>query len=133
MFRCCGGFNEAAGADPADATVSKGVSAETTSTSMRPRGQTPRMPSRWRAPYSPSYPHFNEAAGADPADAVPHAPSMTPVAMDFNEAAGADPADADDRLVMVSHRADTSMRPRGQTPRMRSCGSRGRPNAWSLQ
>ena len=60
-------FNEAAGADPADA--SRGLS----------------FRARWSC--------FNEAAGADPADAsVPN--TNRPPPGSFNEAAGADPADA---------------------------------------
>ena len=42
----CGvnGFNEAAGADPADARVQAMVRVRARAASMRPRGQTPRMP-----------------------------------------------------------------------------------------
>ena len=36
-------FNEAAGADPADAGTGNSVSGESLRASMRPRGQTPRM------------------------------------------------------------------------------------------
>ena len=60
-------FNEAAGADPADAHVdllqTGGLVA-----SMRPRGQTPRM-RNGSSGSSGSPSCFNEAAGADPADA----------------------------------------------------------------
>ena len=38
-------FNEAAGADPADAASASTVSVGETVSSMRPRGQTPRMQS----------------------------------------------------------------------------------------
>ena len=37
-------FNEAAGADPADATDAPGSRTIASTASMRPRGQTPRMP-----------------------------------------------------------------------------------------
>ena len=93
-------FNEAAGADPADARISKMSSASQTCP--------------WRS--------FNEAAGADPADA------HTLLTLDqdksrefagFNEAAGADPADADTEAATDTDLlAFASMRPRGQTPRM---------------
>ena len=61
-------FNEAAGADPADAR-------------RRCRGSAPQRR------------RFNEAAGADPADARSRFPE-TGGDVCFNEAAGADPADA---------------------------------------
>ena len=38
----------------------------------------------------------------------------------FNEAAGADPADALDVLALLADLRLASMRPRGQTPRMRA-------------
>ena len=41
--RSIAGFNEAAGADPADANVNRCVHVLALSASMRPRGQTPRM------------------------------------------------------------------------------------------
>ena len=61
-------FNEAAGADPADAAR---------------MGRT-----------LGGNPGFNEAAGADPADACPRARDPSSPKPRFNEAAGADPADA---------------------------------------
>ena len=120
------GFNEAAGADPADATHPAPTSPIPPVASMRPRGQTPRMrrSTTWR-PRSAC--RFNEAAGADPADAAREcrraaAPAAPP---GFNEAAGADPADARRGGLRGHHRrtAGASMRPRGQTPRMPSSRS----------
>ena len=65
---CVMGFNEAAGADPADALARKGRHAFLLRASMRPRGQTPRMlPAAVRVALLNR--GFNEAAGADPADA----------------------------------------------------------------
>ena len=61
-------FNEAAGADPADAR-------------------------RTWIDSSLVLTRFNEAAGADPADATSAEPSGVGISR-FNEAAGADPADA---------------------------------------
>ena len=115
--------------------------------SMRPRGQTPRMPPRDRAGAGRTR-GFNEAAGADPADAPAPTTCRVPGVCDFNEAAGADPADAAepgakprtargyfneaagadpaDALKQVSHAEAcslTSMRPRGQTPRMHGIGN----------
>ena len=66
------GFNEAAGADPADAR---------TPASLRPGRR--------------NQPRFNEAAGADPADAPAGVAALrVSRTRSFNEAAGADPADA---------------------------------------
>ena len=60
---------------------------------MRPRGQTPRMPSaEEKVRFYPV--GFNEAAGADPADAPAGRSESREAARCFNEAAGADPADA---------------------------------------
>ena len=91
-------FNEAAGADPADAPSRSSIRSGTR--------------------YS-----FNEAAGADPradpADAREEGPRPRRPASRFNEAAGADPADAPNRLPRLRGRRRASMRPRGQTPRMR--------------
>ena len=62
------GFNEAAGADPADARQEVVEGGPGEAASMRPRGQTPRMLTH---PGTGMRAHtcFNEAAGADPADA----------------------------------------------------------------
>ena len=63
------GFNEAAGADPADAHRRQQRRDGPPHASMRPRGQTPRMRARgWLTGCRRS--GFNEAAGADPADAA---------------------------------------------------------------
>ena len=62
------GFNEAAGADPADAAVRNHAPAPPRPASMRPRGQTPRM-HQIRMKSASVGGCFNEAAGADPADA----------------------------------------------------------------
>ena len=86
-------FNEAAGADPADAR-----GAATSSSTTRRR--------------------FNEAAGADPADARAEFVKDQLCYTCFNEAAGADPADANPRNVVPVRDPLASMRPRGQTPRM---------------
>ena len=137
-------FNEAAGADPADACRCPADRLEAApAPSMRPRGQTPRMPQkaaagkgaarqspsmrpRGQTPrmrrqhvlvgLNPGRPAFNEAAGADPADAHRSVRERR-ITLPFNEAAGADPADAR----CGSRRCRPmlpSMRPRGQTPRM---------------
>ena len=81
------GFNEAAGADPADAVAkfawplqSARGQTRMLQASMRPRGQTPRMRTAQVAVGLPWLCEatrggddfaFNEAAGADPADASP--------------------------------------------------------------
>ena len=126
-------FNEAAGADPADAPAR--AKRETTIAvvlvaSMRPRGQTPRMrpggPRRRSCRAS-----FNEAAGADPADAPCSRSRAAPCGCCFNEAAGADPADAPGTLPTDISGQPASMRPRGQTPRMRVAPSIGDPLAHS--
>ena len=96
-------FNEAAGADPADAALIARRRSRPCSASMRPRGQTPRM--RGIGPRSAARSHlrFNEAAGADPADA-PAPPSRSPSgSASFNEAAGADPADAGDEVALAKN------------------------------
>ncbi len=137
------GFNEAAGAYPADAwRHDRSGCPERRRASMRPRGRTPRMREylesslrgvrasmrpRGRTPRmrawgggSPSRPWcFNEAAGAYPADASESPSPTKPWSPGFNEAAGAYPADAP--IVRGVHREalPASMRPRGRTPRMR--------------
>ena len=112
-------FNEAAGADPADALQSKAGWPRRCPASMRPRGQTPRMRPGSRSSSPTAAPCFNEAAGADPADAPPAVRQGGPDRRCFNEAAGADPADAAPRGGPRPVRGPASMRPRGQTPRMR--------------
>ena len=114
-------------------------SCSTRRASMRPRGQTPRMP---RSTVERPKSRFNEAAGADPADARRQPGYAQLVEARFNEAAGADPADARVRVTVKSpsmtgadpadaHVRDrsqaASMRPRGQTPRMLTCGRLPRP------
>ena len=64
-----GRFNEAAGADPADAAEQGLDLWPKQLASMRPRGQTPRMPCPLVERDRPAADGFNEAAGADPADA----------------------------------------------------------------
>ena len=139
-----GCFNEAAGADPADALEPGAlVLADLLLASMRPRGQTPRMlpqleralggavpasmrprgqTPRMRPPPSrrpAASAGFNEAAGADPADArCAFRRGRTWGPAGFNEAAGADPADAPPRADLKRAGFMASMRPRGQTPRM---------------
>ena len=81
------------------------------------------MPGAGRRDFVPGA-RFNEAAGADPADAdyLRSTPAWAGNAPGFNEAAGADPADALRRSRMGEDRnafGAASMRPRGQTPRMR--------------
>ena len=89
------GFNEAAGADPADAALMISNRAFPLLASMRPRGQTPRMHDNLKSELERLKSGFNEAAGADPADAPAGSSSApTRLAARFNEAAGADPADA---------------------------------------
>ena len=86
-------FNEAAGADPADALDLGGLE---------------RIAAA-----------FNEAAGADPADALSTLRLHGHGAAAFNEAAGADPADAPSEIhKTIRILSVPSMRPRGQTPRM---------------
>ena len=100
--------------------------------SMRPRGQTPRMPcsGSW---YRPARRSFNEAAGTDPADASRRGCSP-PATASFNEAAGTDPADAARVRKRDFKLPSASMRPRGQTPRMRSVdGRRERPGSASMR
>ena len=132
-------FNEAAGADPADARVAP-AGARLRQPSMRPRGQTPRMRAGWHVQgarlHSPSMRPRGQTPRMPPAHHRQHAgvrPSMRPrgqtprmrvwetTGLDkysaFNEAAGADPADAR-RLCSTSRARPSSMRPRGQTPRM---------------
>ena len=90
--------NEAAGADPADAS---------------PGSRPSKGPSHALV--------VNEAAGADPADALFNravrlgAPTRITA---VNEAAGADPADATFGFLGERTFSTQSMRPRGQTPRM---------------
>ena len=49
------GFNEAAGADPADARRGEAARGQPDSASMRPRGQTPRMPLKSELGLRPIY------------------------------------------------------------------------------
>ena len=101
------GFNEAAGADPADAAPAVLMSRNRQSrASMRPRGQTPRMPVKIIRKIKTSD-CFNEAAGADPAD-----------------------ASAKMKGNLDSMLLSASMRPRGQTPRM-PAGYHDYPSRWS--
>ena len=87
--------------------------------SMRPRGQTPRMPEGDRPTRTRSPIRFNEAAGADPADANDTVGTWEPVRVASMRPRGQTP-----RMLQVDQAAEhdgrvASMRPRGQTPRMR--------------
>ena len=81
------------------------------------------MPSTGSTRRSAGPTRFNEAAGADPADASSRQAAMTARCWRFNEAAGADPADAWGTLASRLPLLEASMRPRGQTPRMRMADS----------
>ena len=110
-------FNEAAGADPADALAADHF-ARIQPCFNEAAGADPAdaFDSWWCARIRF---RFNEAAGADPADAPKRMRQRLEPGC-FNEAAGADPADAGRLAVIQRHGPFASMRPRGQTPRMLS-------------
>ena len=114
-------FNEAAGADPADATARPVAGRQScTRASMRPRGQTPRMPSGMSGIPKLGRLGFNEAAGADPADAIHRLGRLSADGRASMRPRGQTPRMPSMRRVMSVIGLHASMRPRGQTPRMRT-------------
>ena len=134
-------FNEAAGADPADARGPDDADERQAPASMRPRGQTPRMLEgrgaglgdpprasmrpRGQTPRMPVPDLVSEHAAEASMRPRGQTPRMLLNAVRreklngcFNEAAGADPADAAGRHRDAREHGPASMRPRGQTPRM---------------